>query len=113
MKLNKKGTTDLRYNHMLKYDIFKMYLEKFCKRNELQPEEFFDFTKRRDQYTVAQRNLFFYICSERPMSSREIETYMAKAGFKINQSSIVRNIVNAKIRLMDDEDLAEVVKEIM
>lgn len=94
----------------MKQDVFNQYVERASSLFDINREEFFSKSKKR-QFADA-RHLVYYLCSKRPMQVTYIVQYMNEAGYAITHSSIIHGIGSVKKRMKDDKDYVSIVKEL-
>ena len=99
----------LKLNNM-KHDVFNQYVERVADLFELNKEEIFSKSKKRE--FVDARQLIYYLCSKRPMRLTYIQKYMNENGYVIQHSSIIHGIASVKEKIKLDKDYASVVKEV-
>jgi chromosomal replication initiator protein len=94
----------------MKHDVFNQYLERVANLFELDKQDIFSKSKKRE--FVDARHLIYYLCAKRPMQLTYIQKYMAENGYIIQHSSVIHGIASVKEKIKLDKDYAAVVKEI-
>lgn len=94
----------------MKQDIFNKYVERICNRYDITPEQLF--TKTKKAHIVDARHLLYYVCINRPMRLINIQEFMGKNGYNINNSSLLYGINTIKDKMSNDKDYTKVIKEI-
>ena len=92
------------------YSIFKEYQSQVSELYDVNQDEIFTKSKRRD--IVDARQMLYYLCSERPMRVRYIKQYMADHGYSVGHSTIIHAIKLIRQRAEHDEDLMSIIKTI-
>jgi len=97
-----------KIKNQMHYPIFKQYRSQVSELFDINEEEIFTKSKRRD--IVDARQLLYFLCSERPMRVRYIKQYMDDNGYSVGHSTIIHGIKLVKERLSYDEDLGAIIK---
>lgn len=94
----------------MKQDVFNQYVERVTNLFDINKEDFFSKSKRRE--LVDARHLVYYLCAKRPMQVTYIERYMGEGGYAIEHSSIIHGIQATEQKIVNDKDYVSVIKEI-
>lgn len=94
----------------MKRPIFDIYVERICKFYRLTEEELFLHTITRE--ITGARAMLYYLCIERGMRNKEIQTYLKERGLTIHHANIGRGIQSIKNKMAEDEDYTEILKQL-
>lgn len=86
----------------MKLDIFNSYVQKVCKLYQVDEKDLFTKTKVRE--VVDARHLLYYLCRNRPMKLKYIQTYMSERGYDVGHSSINHGVNMVTKFKREDED---------
>ena len=96
-----RGTAVPHINQInMKKQIFNKYVEQVAYVYGLKEEEIFK-SSREAKYSDA-RHMLYYLCKTRPMSVKQIQTYMTERGHSTHHSSIIHG-VNRVQEMMDSD----------
>jgi chromosomal replication initiation ATPase DnaA len=94
----------------MKQDIFNQYSDRIVDIFGISKEELFSKSKKRE--IVDARHLLYYLCHKRPMTITYIQRYMSENGYDIQHSSVIHGINSVSVRVKDDADYMQTVKDL-
>ena len=94
----------------MKQDIFNQYADRIVDIFGISKEDLFSKSKKRD--IVDARHLLYYLCYKRPMTITYIQKYMNANGYEIQHSSVIHGINSVSVRVRDDADYMQTVKDL-
>jgi chromosomal replication initiation ATPase DnaA len=94
----------------MKQEIFNQYVDRVVDLFGITKQELFSKNKKRG--IVDARHLLYYLCYRRPMTFGYIQTFMEANGYNIKHSSIIHGVNSVTIKVKEDADYAQVVKDI-
>lgn len=93
----------------MKQEIFTKYVDKVANLFGMTTEDMFKKTK--DRNIVDARQLLYFLCHNRSMRIKFIQTQLAEMGHKINHSSIIYGISRVEKRMKEDYDYQRIVRQ--
>ena len=94
----------------MKQEIFNQYVDRVIDLFGITREELFSKNKKRE--IVDARHLLYYLCYRRPMTFGYIQKFMEANGYDIKHSSIIHGVNSVSVKVKEDVDYAQVVKDI-
>jgi chromosomal replication initiation ATPase DnaA len=93
----------------MKQEIFNQYVDRIVDLFGITREELFSKNKKRE--IVDARHLLYYLCYRRPMTFRYIQNFMEANNYSIKHSSIIHGVQSVSLKVKEDVDYAQVVKD--
>jgi chromosomal replication initiation ATPase DnaA len=94
----------------MKKDVFNQYVDAIVSKFDIEREELFTATKRRE--IVDARQMLYYLCSIRPMTIGYIQRYMTANGYNPQHPPIINGIKRVKSKIETDRDYQSVINSI-
>ena len=94
----------------MKKQIFNQYAQKIADLFEVDKQELFVKSKKRD--LVDARHLLYYLCFHRPMKLISIQHFMEENGYSISHPSVIHGVNIVGQRIVEDPDYKFIIKSI-
>jgi len=94
----------------MKRDIFEEYVDKVTNHFGITREQFF--TKNKMREIVDARQMVYYLCRERPMTTQYIRQYMGANGYDVAFTTITHGAKKVDKEISVDPDYTTLIKKL-
>jgi chromosomal replication initiation ATPase DnaA len=94
----------------MKRDIFEEYVDKVTNHFGISREQFFTKDKTRD--IVDARQMLYYLCKERPITTQYIKHYMGANGYDVAVTTITHGIKRIEKEVAQDPDYITIINKL-
>ncbi len=94
----------------MKRDIFEEYVDKVTNHFGITREQFF--TKNKMREIVDARQMVYYLCRERPMTTQYIRQYMGANGYDVAVTTITHGAKKVDKEISVDPDYTTLIKKL-
>lgn len=94
----------------MKRDIFEEYVDKVTNHFGITREQFF--TKNKTREIVDARQMVYYLCRERPMTTQYIKHYMGANGYDVAVTTITHGANKMQKDISSDPDYINLIKKL-
>lgn len=94
----------------MKKNIFDQYAKEICKKYNIQVDELFSPSTKRN--ISDARQLLYYLCYSRPMRMTEIARYVEEEGLPVTSQNVNYGVKRVVKKIKEDQDYQYVINNI-